>query len=203
MAEVADRYGRAAFGASIARLEQLPPDSGYEVAFAGRSNAGKSSVLNALTGRRNLAYTSKAPGRTRLINRFELGDARRLIDLPGYGYARVPEAQRRHWQRLLGDYVQTRAALRGVVLVIDSRHGLRQLDWQLIELVGQRPVHAVLTKSDKLGREPARQALERNRQELERAGIDATLQLFSATARTGIEDLHRILDAWLAWDATQ
>ena len=199
MSEVAQRYARAGFGGSVARLAQLPPDRGREVAFAGRSNAGKSSVLNALTGRRNLARTSKTPGRTQLINLFELGDDRRLVDLPGYGYARVPEATRRNWERLLGAYLARRRALAGVVLVVDARRGITELDWRLIELIAPtgRPVHVLLTKSDKLGRGRAREALDRARAALEEAGIEATLQLFSATSGLGIEDAHSVLDAWL------
>jgi len=204
MAEVASRYAQAAFNDSIARLAQLPADTGREVAFAGRSNAGKSSVLNALTGRRNLAYTSKTPGRTQLINRFDLSAQQRLIDLPGYGYAKVPEATRRQWQRLLGDYLRQRRALRGVVLVLDARRGVTELDWQLLHLLGSRAlaVHAVLTKSDKLKRGPAQRALGDAHAALEAGGITATLQLFSATKPSGITDLHSVLDDWLGFTAT-
>jgi len=201
MAEVADRYARAAFGGSIARLEQLPADGGREVAFAGRSNAGKSSVLNAITGRKNLAYTSKTPGRTQLINRFDLGPDQRLIDLPGYGYAKVPEATRRNWERLLGDYLRQRRALMGVVVVLDARRGVTELDWQLLGLLGPRSlaVHAVLTKADKLKRATAKQALAHAHAALESGGVEATLQLFSATKRDGITDLHSVLDDWLGF----
>ncbi|MDX1610225.1 MAG: ribosome biogenesis GTP-binding protein YihA/YsxC [Halofilum sp. (in: g-proteobacteria)] len=193
-------YQRAEFAGSFARAQQLPPDQGIEVAFAGRSNAGKSSALNALTGRRGLARTSRTPGRTQLINLFALGGDVRLVDLPGYGYAQVPEAVRRGWTRLLGDYLARRQALRGLVLVVDARRGLTRLDWTLLEQLGERPLalHVLLTKSDKLGRGPARQALERARQELEDAGIEASLQCFSATRGEGVEDLQGLLDEWLA-----
>lgn len=201
MSEMVDRYARAGFGGSVARLAQLPPDDGREVAFAGRSNAGKSSALNAITGRRNLARTSKTPGRTQLINLFELGAGRRLVDLPGYGYAKVPETTRRNWERLLADYLATRHALAGVVLVVDARRGVTTLDWRLIELVTDAPIHVLLTKSDKLGRGSARQALETAHDTLESAGVEATLQLFSATTGAGIADVHSVLDAWLDPDA--
>jgi GTP-binding protein len=200
MAEVAQRYARAAFRASVARLAQLPDDRGREVAFAGRSNAGKSSALNAITGRRNLARTSKTPGRTQLINLFDLDEGRRLIDLPGYGYARVAEATRRNWERLVAGYLERRRALAGVVLVVDARRGLMELDWRLLELVVPTgaALHVLLTKSDKLGRGQATGALDRARRALEEAGIEASLQLFSAVDGTGIDDVHGLLDDWLA-----
>ncbi len=199
MPSAADRYGRAAFGDSIARLDQLPSDDGREVAFAGRSNAGKSSALNAITGRSSLARTSKTPGRTQLINLFELGDGRRLVDLPGYGFARAPEATRRRWERLIGDYLAHRASLAGIMLVLDIRRGLTDLDRRLIALVApaQVPLHALLTKADKLKRGQATRALEAVRRELEDEGVVATLQLFSAPRGSGIDDAHGILDEWL------
>lgn len=193
-------YQQARFVDSVAHAEQLPPDDGIEIAFAGRSNAGKSSALNALTGRRGLARTSKTPGRTRLVNLFALADDKRLVDLPGYGYAAVSGATRERWTRLLGDYLQQRLALRGLVLVVDIRRGLTALDRQLLNLVIERPValHLLLTKADKLGRGPAGRMLTGVRQELEEAGIEATLQCFSATRGDGIEDLRGLLDEWLA-----
>jgi GTP-binding protein len=193
------RYTRAEFGGSVARLAQLPADDGREVAFAGRSNAGKSSALNAITGRRGLARTSKTPGRTQLVNLFELGDARRLVDLPGYGFARVPEQTRRNWERLLADYLAERRSLAGVVMLVDARRGLTELDWRLIELLAPTgaALHAVLTKADKLGRGEARRTLDGARRALEEAGIEATLQLFSATRGQGLDDLRGLLDEWL------
>ena len=198
----ADRYARIDFGGSVARLAQLPEDSGREVAFAGRSNAGKSSALNAITGRRGLARVGKAPGRTQLINLFELDAARRLVDLPGYGYARVPEATRRNWERLLGSYLERRRSLVGVVLVLDVRRGLTDLDWRLIELLHPTgaALHALLTKADKLGRGEATRTLETVRRALEDAGIEASLQLFSATRQQGLDDVHGLLDEWFDWD---
>lgn len=195
-------YQQVRFIESVAERGQLPLDDGAEIAFAGRSNAGKSSALNALTGRRGLARTSKTPGRTRLINLFALGDDQRLVDLPGYGYAAVSAATRERWTRLLGDYLQRRRALRGLVLVVDIRRGLTTLDWQLLGLVVDRPValHLLLTKADKLGRGPAQRTLQQIRQELEEAGIEASLQCFSATRGDGIEDLRGLLDEWLTPD---
>ena len=192
-------YQRAAFAGSVARLPQLPPDRGAEVAFAGRSNAGKSSALNALTGRRGLARTSKTPGRTQLINLFALDEQTRLVDLPGYGYAQVAEATRQRWTRLLGDYLLQRGALRGLVLVVDIRRGLTSLDWDLLALIAGRPValHVLLTKADKLSRERGQRALQRVQHELEQAGIEATLQRFSATRGSGVDDLRGLLDEWL------
>lgn len=199
MSEVAERYARAGFGGSVARLAQLPPDHGREAAFAGRSNAGKSSALNAITGRRNLARTSKTPGRTQLINLFELAPDRRLVDLPGYGYARVPESTRRNWERLVATYLERRRALVGVVLIVDARRGITELDRRLIELLAPTDValHVLLTKADKLKRGRARRALDDAREALESDGVEATLQLFSAATGEGIDDVHSVLDTWL------
>lgn len=199
MSSAANRYNRAAFGDSIARLAQLPPDDGREVAFAGRSNAGKSSALNAITGRTGLARTSKTPGRTQLINLFELGDGHRLVDLPGYGFARAPEAARRRWEQLIGEYLAERSSLAGIMLILDIRRGLTDLDRRLIAMVApaEIPLHALLTKSDKLKRGQAARTLEAVRRELEDEGVEATLQLFSAVRGAGIDDAHGILDEWL------
>jgi GTP-binding protein len=201
MPPIPPRYARAAFGDSIARLTQLPADDGREIAFAGRSNAGKSSALNAITGRRDLARTSKTPGRTQMINRFDLGEGRRFMDLPGYGFARAPEATRRNWERLIGDYLAKRTSLIGLILVLDARRGLTELDWRLLALVtpSGTAVHALLTKADKLGRGQAAHTLESVRRELEDAGIEASLQLFSATRGQGLDDVHGVLDEWLQW----
>lgn len=193
-------FQQAAFAGSVARMAQLPADEGIEIAFAGRSNAGKSSALNALTGQRGLARTSKTPGRTQLINLFDLGPAQRLVDLPGYGYARVDRETRDRWTELLTTYLARRRSLRGLVLVVDIRRGLSELDWRLLELVVPRGVepHLLLTKADKLGRGQARRALDAVRTELERAGVEATLQPFSSTHGRGIDDLRGLIDAWLS-----
>jgi GTP-binding protein len=171
---------------------QFPADQGAEVAFAGRSNAGKSSALNAITGRKDLARTSKTPGRTQLINFFTLNERQRLADLPGYGYAKVPEKMRDHWRQLMERYVETRASLAGVVIVMDSRHPLTDFDWQMLEWTGAQslPVHLLLTKADKLGRGESMATMKKVRQEV---GEDASLQLFSAVKKTGIDEARKVV----------
>lgn len=169
---------------------QFPADQGAEVAFAGRSNAGKSSALNAITGRKDLARTSKTPGRTQLINFFALNEQQRLADLPGYGYAKVPEKMRDHWRQLMGRYVETRASLAGVIIVMDSRHPLTDFDWQMLEWTGAQnlPVHLLLTKADKLGRGESMATLKKVRSEV---GDGVTAQLFSAVAKTGVDEARK------------
>jgi len=191
-------FQQAAFTGSVAHMARLPADEGIEVAFAGRSNAGKSSALNALAGRRGLARTSKTPGRTQLINLFSIGPAQRLVDLPGYGYARVDRDIRDRWTELLATYLARRRSLRGLVLVVDIRRGLSDLDWRLLQLVVPRGItlHLLLTKADKLGRARAGRSLETVRRELEEAGVAASLQAFSASHGQGIEDLCGVLEQW-------
>ncbi len=178
----------------------MPPDEGLEVAFAGRSNAGKSSAINALTGRRNLARTSKTPGRTRMVNFFEVAAGRRLVDLPGYGYARVPVAVRQHWGQLMETYLTRRQSLRGIILIMDARHPLREFDRQMLAWRAGTGVacHALLAKSDKLGRGAASAALQRVRAALR--GEDVSVQLFSSLRPAGVEEARAILDAWLEAD---
>jgi GTP-binding protein len=156
-----------------------------EVAFAGRSNCGKSSAINAITGRRNLARTSRTPGRTQLVNFFELAPGERLVDLPGYGYARVSEAKRRRWRELIGAYFEDRRSLAGIVLIMDSRNPLKDLDWKLIEQAGDLSLHVLLSKADKLGRAQADSALREVRRAL---GPRASAQLFSARSGLGVEE---------------
>jgi GTP-binding protein len=185
------QFPSTTFLTSAWQPRQFPPDEGAEVAFAGRSNAGKSSALNAITGRRDLARTSKTPGRTQLINFFELDDRRRrLADLPGYGYAKVPERIKAHWQELLSRYVEARASLAGLVIVMDARHPLTDFDRQMLEWTdGQSlPVHVLLTKADKLSRGESSNVLRQVRTALE---TRASAQLFSAVAKTGVEDARR------------
>ena len=169
---------------------QFPADHGAEVAFAGRSNAGKSSALNAITGRKDLARTSKTPGRTQLINFFTLNGQQRLADLPGYGYAKVPEKMRDHWRQLLSRYVETRASLTGVVVVMDSRHPLTEFDWQMLEWTGAQnlPVHLLLTKADKLGRGESMATIKKVRSAV---GEGVTAQLFSAVTKTGVDEARK------------
>jgi GTP-binding protein len=160
------------------------------VAFAGRSNAGKSSALNAITGRKDLARTSKTPGRTQLINFFALDGAQRLVDLPGYGYAKVPERIREHWQELLTRYVEARASLVGLVIVMDSRRPLTDFDVQMLDWSGSHGLaaHVLLTKADKLSRGESSTVLKQVRTRVE--GV-ATVQLFSAVAKTGVDEARR------------
>lgn len=182
---------------SANKLTDLPPDTGVEVAFAGRSNAGKSSALNRITGVKGLARTSKTPGRTQLINLFTLGPERRFADLPGYGYAQVPEKMRNHWRALLDGYFRTRESLRGVILVMDIRHPLKAFDEQMLDWAAHHglPVHILLTKADKLSRNQAMQALQRVSRELTEG---CSVQLFSAPKGTGVDEVQTVIDAWLS-----
>lgn len=184
------------FLTSAAALDGLPADHGREVAFAGRSNAGKSSALNAITGVNGLARVSKTPGRTRLINLFGVADGMRLVDLPGYGYAKVSEAERRQWGQLLETYLSTRRCLTGLVLVMDIRHPLTEHDRQLLGFAGELrlPVHALLTKADKLGRGAAAKVLAETKKGLRGFG---SAQLFSSLDGQGIEDAQKLLAEWL------
>ncbi len=192
-------YRRARFLSSAARLHQAPPDHGFEVAFAGRSNAGKSSALNALCDQRALAKTSKTPGRTRLLNFFVLDHQRRLVDLPGYGFAKVPEGTRREGQSLMEGYLSQRHSLQGLMLVMDCRHPLVEFDRQMLEWNAhhQLPTRILLTKSDKLKRGAASATLLRVRRELSRYGDMVSVQLFSSLKKLGIDDAHAQLDGWL------
>jgi GTP-binding protein len=189
-------YPEAAFLASAHRPAQFLPDEGAEVAFAGRSNSGKSSAINAIVGRKGLARTSKTPGRTQLVNFFSLGGERRITDLPGYGYARVPETVRRHWDRLMDAYFRTRRSLAGLFLVMDVRHPLTDFDRHLLAWAGAAgcPVHILLTKADKLSRGRGIDTLQAVRREL---GPGVSLQLFSALKGTGIDEAREALDVLL------
>ena len=188
-------YRAARYVISAHQLRQLGLDAGYEVAFAGRSNAGKSSAINALTGQKSLARTSKTPGRTQQIVIFEIDEHRRIADLPGYGYAKVPERLRTHWRHLMQAYFEQRRSLRGVVLVMDIRHPLRAFDEQMLAWCTATgvPCHVLLTKADKLSRGPARATLLQVRKSLP-AG--ATAQVFSAQKREGLDELIDCLDGW-------
>ena len=192
-------YNQATFLSSAARLEQLPEDVVREVAFAGRSNAGESSAINRLTGNRKLARTSRTPGRTQLINHFLVRDQSYLVDLPGYGFAKVSKSQRNAWVRMLETYFVAREELRCLVIVMDIRHPLTDSDWKTIELQqqGRSELHLLLTKCDKLSRNKASSALMKTRETLEQEGIEATLQTFSSTSGEGVADLCGLLDEYL------
>ncbi|MBB5208905.1 ribosome biogenesis GTP-binding protein YihA/YsxC [Chiayiivirga flava] len=188
----ATRYVR-----SVHELKNLPPDVGREVAIAGRSNAGKSSAINAITDQNRLARTSKTPGRTQQLNYFEVAPEKFLVDLPGYGYAKVPPALRAHWEGLIDTFFRTREALKGLVVVMDIRHPLRDFDLQMLGYgrAGGLHCHCLLTKADKLPRGQQAKALLETRRAL---GDDATVQLFSAEDRTGVEEARAVLERWLA-----
>ena len=192
-------FQHARFVVSAAKPEDFPPERGPELAFAGRSNVGKSSAINALTHRKRLAFVSRTPGRTQTINFFDCGEHRRLVDLPGYGYAAVPQRERAHWGYLISTYLQQRASLKGLVLIVDSRHALTALDRQLIAWYAPSglPLLALLTKSDKLGRQEAAQALRSARAALAELHPAAAVQLFSATAGTGVGLAQRVVYGWL------
>ncbi len=190
-------YPDAVFIKSANALSQFVPDTGGEVAFAGRSNAGKSSAINIIVNRRQLARTSKTPGRTQLVNFFRLDGDRRIVDLPGYGFARVADAMREHWGNLLADYFETRKSLRGLILIVDIRRQLTDFDRQMLEFAESvgLPVHVLLTKSDKLKKGQAANALLAVRKEL---GDRASVQLFSALKRSGEDEARRVLEQFLA-----
>jgi len=189
-------YPHARFLTSAHLPSQFVPDTGTEVAFAGRSNAGKSSAINALLNRRNFAKTSKTPGRTQLINFFELNEGQRLVDLPGYGYARVAASKQEHWRELMQEYFATRASLAGIFVMVDIRRELTDFDWMMVDWGMQigSPVHILLTKADKLKRGPAKSTLLGIRREL---GDQATVQLFSALKKDGVEEGRKVLDGML------
>lgn len=191
-------YQRAYFLLSVAEVKQLPADIGNEVAIVGRSNAGKSSVLNALTHNKRLARVSKTPGRTQQINIFVLDEKRRIADLPGYGFAKAPEAVRAKWQRLVDAYLKKRDCLQGLVLVMDIRHPLKPLDWVLLEYCQELnlPVHILLNKLDKLSKAVVQKTEIMVKRALTEHKISATLQGFSAVKGSGIQTLEQVLDGW-------
>ena len=194
-------FQRAVFLNSAPTLADCPPDQGVEVAFAGRSNAGKSSALNALTHQGKLARTSKTPGRTRLMNFFALAPGQRLVDLPGYGYAKVPKAMKAEWDQHLAHYLRARSSLRGLVLLMDIRHPLQTFDQHMLAWAAEAalPVHVLLTKADKLNRGPAQATLLGVRREVARVGLaEVTAQTFSAQTGLGLPALEARLSDWLA-----
>lgn len=189
------KFETATFRLSVGELYQLPPDRGAEVAVAGRSNAGKSSAINAICGRRNLAFVSRTPGRTQVINFFDLGGGRHLVDLPGYGYAKVPAALQARWEALLGTYLRTRRALRGLILVMDARHPLAAPDRGMLDwfAVTRRPVHVLMAKADKLSSQAAYRHRSETEEALTRVYPGASVQLFSSTTLLGLDELREAL----------
>jgi GTP-binding protein len=194
-------YRQAEFLTSAAKLTQTPADKGYEVAFAGRSNAGKSSAINTLCDQNSLARTSKTPGRTQLLNFFALDKQRRIVDLPGYGYAKVAEGIKRDWQGALADYLEQRECLRGLMLMMDIRHPLKDYDRQMLDWANHisLSVHVLLTKSDKLKRGPASSTVLKVRAELQKLNPAFTVQAFSSLKRTGIDQAQSKLDEWFGY----
>jgi GTP-binding protein len=185
-------FSQAQFLASSAGPADMPPPGPPELAFAGRSNVGKSSAINALTGRKRLAFTSKTPGRTQTINFFELGGGARLVDLPGYGYAKVPQALRAQWRTMVGSYITSRDTLTGVVLVMDARRPLTPLDVQLIEFLGEVRLLALLAKADKLTRTEQAKTVASVK-----ASLQSEVRLFSSLTLQGVGECRDLLEDWL------
>lgn len=193
-------YAKTHFILSAPDISHLPVDSGVEIAFAGRSNAGKSSALNTLTNQKGLARTSKTPGRTQLINLFEVEENCRLVDLPGYGYAQVPEAIKRKWQKSLGEYLQKRESLKGLVVLMDIRHPLKDLDQQMIEwaVSVDIPIMLLLTKADKLASGAQKKQVNMVKEAILPFQGDITVAPFSSPKRIGLEALKQKLDEWFS-----
>lgn len=198
-------FANAVFEISAAKLSDLPPPSGAEIAFAGRSNSGKSSAINTLARRTRLAFVSKTPGRTQLINFFRLVNGAFLVDLPGYGYADVPEEIRRQWQGVLAAYLTRRTSICGMVLIMDARRPLTDLDRQMLEWFGPtgKPIHILLTKSDKLTRSEAAKTLSAVRSQLIPWAEQVSVQLFSSLKKTGMEEAEKIIGSWLGLAADE
>jgi len=196
-------FHHAVFETSVAKPSGLPPPDGSEIAFAGRSNSGKSSAINTLVAHTRLAFVSKTPGRTQLINLFRMRNGAALVDLPGYGYAQVPMAIRLQWQNLLEGYLAHRANLTGLILIMDSRRPLTELDWKMIGWFSPtgRPIHCLLTKSDKLNRQEQTNTLRDTRAALAEFGDQVTAQLFSSLKKTGMDEVEAVVGRWLALEA--
>lgn len=194
-------YQKAYFLLSAADVKQLPPDTGVEVAIVGRSNAGKSSVLNCITQNKGMARVSKTPGRTQLVNVFMLDDDRRLVDLPGYGFAKAPLAAKQKWEKTVNEYISTRESLKGLLLIMDIRHPLKELDLQMIDFCEERGLdtHIILNKEDKLSKGAAISTMNQVAASLTGYSHSVTLQLFSALKRTGVKELQELLDQWYGY----
>lgn len=198
-------YRRAEYFVSASTLAQCPPDTGREVAFVGRSNAGKSSAINTLTQQKSLARTSKTPGRTQLLNFFSVAPDTFLVDLPGFGYAKVPPQLKAKWQKQLELYLQQRKALQGLVLLMDIRHPFKDFDLLMLEWAVQAdmPVHILLTKADKLKRGPAKTTLLEAQARVGAMSDRISVQLFSSHTAEGIRELGKVLDGWLTASGTE
>ncbi len=192
-------FSQAKFYTTVNHLRDLPRHGGREVAFVGRSNAGKSSAINTLANHTRLAFTSKTPGRTQHLNYFSLGDDNYLVDLPGYGYAKVPPDVQAHWEHLLGQYLQTREELCGLVVIMDARHPLTELDQGMLDWFATtgKPVHILLTKSDKLSRQQCTETLREVNAFLQEHFPHCTAQLFSSLKKTGKDEAEAVIAGWL------
>lgn len=192
-------FSRAVFFTTVNHIKDLPLHGGKEVAFVGRSNAGKSSAINTLANHVRLAYTSKTPGRTQHLNYFDLGDNRFLVDLPGYGYAKVPPDIQAHWEHLLSQYLQTRAELAGLVVIMDARHPLTERDQGMLGWFAPtgKPIHILLTKSDKLSRQQATKTLREVKDFLAEHFPQCSVQLFSSLKKTGTDEAEAVISSWL------
>ena len=197
---------KAKFLTSANHINELPEDDGLEIAFAGRSNAGKSSAINSLSRQNRLAYVSKQPGRTQLVNFFEIEERKYLVDLPGYGYAKVPESMRKHWQKTLPTYLQQRQSLVGLVIVMDIRNPLTTLDINMLDWFAprQKPIHVLLTKCDKLSKDKQNKTLFSVQKELENQWstfyqTPCTAQLFSSLKKIGLDEADGVLETWLSF----
>ncbi|CCE22089.1 ribosome biogenesis GTP-binding protein YihA/YsxC [Methylotuvimicrobium alcaliphilum] len=197
-------YHQAKFINSAPHVKDAPEDIGLEVAFAGRSNAGKSSAINTLTGQKSLARISKTPGRTQLLNFFSITETTRFVDLPGYGYAKVPLEIKKQWHRMIETYLNNRKTLCGIVLVMDIRHPLTEFDRQMVDWCKQTrlPLHILLTKADKLKFGAAKNTLLAVQKEISGAQVPVTVQLFSALKRQGVDEIHQLLDQWLNFESS-
>ena len=198
-------FQKAVFHTTVAKLSDLPADSLCEVAFAGRSNAGKSSAINTLANHTRLAFVSKTPGRTQHLNYFTLAAGKYFVDLPGYGFAKAPEEIRSQWEGLLAPYLRYRLPLAGLVLIMDSRHPLTELDLQMLAWFAQtgKPIHILLSKADKLTRQEQAVALREVQAALAEISDNCTLQLFSSLKKTGVAQAEAVLGEWLGMDAKQ
>ena len=192
-------YRQAKFLISAAAPKQFPKGQSIEVAFVGRSNAGKSSSINTLCDNKGLAKISRTPGRTRLVNYFELDEKRRLVDLPGYGFAKVPLAAKQEWQKLMGQYLEQEGVIRGLIVIMDIRHPLKEFDLQMLDWCDhfKIPAHVLLTKSDKLKRGPQQATLLKCRKFLKDEGYEATIQTFSSLKKDGLNELVSKLNGWM------
>ncbi|MEO8409116.1 MAG: ribosome biogenesis GTP-binding protein YihA/YsxC [Propionivibrio sp.] len=196
-------FQNAVFHTTVAHLRDLPSDAQREIAFAGRSNAGKSSAINTLANHTRLAYVSKTPGRTQHLNYFTLAEGKYFVDLPGYGFAKAPEEIRAQWEGLLAPYLRYREPLIGLVLIMDSRHPLTELDRQMLDWFAQtgKPIHVLLSKADKLTRQEQALAIREVQVALAAIGDNCSVQLFSSLKKTGVAEAEAILGGWLAMEA--